>query len=490
MAREKGRGGRAGGGGGGRARTMRARRGGGAAGRLLLAAAAAAAALGAAAAREVPGGAAGAGPRAPPGPDASRSGLLPVPASHAGELFYWLFDSRGSPASDPLLVWLNGGPGCSSEMGALFENGPYRVSADGKLEPNEGSWTHAANVLFVDQPFGTGFSATRDPRDYARGEGAVSRDFLSFLGGFYDTFPEFSGRPLYISGESYGGHYVPAIAYAVLNGGDPRMNLKGLAIGNGLVDPETQYQAYPEFALSNGMISSSLRSKIDLALPECTKLIRDCNDSGARRLKRDADCLAAVAFCTAAVYEPITLAYEAKLGGPMNAYDIRETCQHFPMCYDLAPLQSFLNRKDVKAALGVPPHRPWLACSPAPYAALGVDAMANLAVHVPEMLARGLEVLVYAGEEDFICNWLGNYWWTLALDWAGKPEYVAAPLADWTDGQGGALLGQAKQANGLTFVKVAGAGHMVPFNQPHAALAMISNWLNGEPFSGPGPSSS
>ena len=108
--------------------------------------------------------------------------------------------------------------------------------------------------------------------------------------------------------------------------------------------------------------------------------------------------------------------------------------------------------------------------------------MANLAVHIPEMLSRGLEVLVYAGEEDFICNWLGNYWWTQALEWSGQVQYVAAPLAPWTDGPGGATFGEAKQAAGLTFVKVAGAGHMVPFNQPRAALAMISAWLAGAPL--------
>jgi len=412
-----------------------------------------------------------------------------VPASNAGELFYWLFDSRRSPSSDPLLIWLNGGPGCSSEMGALFENGPYRVGTDGELEANPSSWTNVANVLYVDQPFGTGFSSTRDPRDYARSEAMVARDFVSFLGVFYDKFPEFSGRALFISGESYGGHYVPAIAYAVLQEADPRMNLKGLAIGNGLVDPETQYRAYPDFALQNGMISSGLHDKIHLAMPKCSKLIRECN-SDASRLARDAACLEAVAFCTAAVYEPISLAYEAKIKGPMNAYDIRETCQHFPMCYDLAPLERFLNRKDVKSALGVPAHRPWLICSPVPYASLAVDAVANLAVHIPEMLSRGVEVLVYAGEEDFICNWLGNYWWTQALDWSGKPEYVAAPLAPWTEGPGGATFGEAKQAAGLTFVKVAGAGHMVPFNQPRAALAMISAWLAGAPLAPARPSRS
>jgi cathepsin A (carboxypeptidase C) len=79
--------------------------------------------------------------------------------SRVDDLFYWWFESRNSPKDDPLVIWLTGGPGCASEIALLYENGPYRFEDDGKtLKGNPHSWNSNANLLYVDQPIGTGFS--------------------------------------------------------------------------------------------------------------------------------------------------------------------------------------------------------------------------------------------------------------------------------------------------------------------------------------------
>ena len=76
----------------------------------------------------------------------------------------------------------------------------------------------------------------------------ISEDAYYFLQGFVQKFPQYSQNPLYIIGESYGGHYAPAIAHRIWRGNQhPRngtisLNLSGVAIGNGLTDPEEQYK--------------------------------------------------------------------------------------------------------------------------------------------------------------------------------------------------------------------------------------------------------
>jgi len=58
--------------------------------------------------------------------------------------------------------------------------------------------------------------------------------------------------------------------------------------------------------------------------------------------------------------------------------------------------------------------------------------MKNYQTMLPDLLSNGIRVLVYAGDVDFICNWLGNKKWTLALDWEHKADFNAAEDAAWS----------------------------------------------------------
>ena len=165
-------------------------------------------------------------------------------------LFYWFFEKRGaSVAKDksiPLVIWLTGGPGCSSSLALLTENGPCSVNeaGDGTIV-NPYSWIESAHMLWLDQPAGVGYSYGKwtDHNEKMMGE-----DAYYFLQAFVKSHPEYSENPMYIVGESYGGHYAPAIAHRVFRGnqekkeGTEMLNLKGVAVGNGLTDPKIQYQ--------------------------------------------------------------------------------------------------------------------------------------------------------------------------------------------------------------------------------------------------------
>ena len=110
---------------------------------------------------------------------------------HHGSLFFWHFENRHLADRPRTVLWLNGGPGCSSEDGALMEIGPYRVRDGGKLELQDGSWDEFANVLFVDNPVGTGFSYV-DSDSYLHELGEMSNQMIIFLEQFFALFPQYS----------------------------------------------------------------------------------------------------------------------------------------------------------------------------------------------------------------------------------------------------------------------------------------------------------
>ncbi|CAK0843312.1 unnamed protein product, partial [Prorocentrum cordatum] len=133
----------------------------------------------------------------------------------ATKYFFWLFESKSDPVKDPLIIWLSGGPGCSSQLALFAENGPCKVSKDGKrTTANPYSWHSKANVMWVDQPAGVGFSTSIGTHD----EDGVANNMYTFLQNFYKQFPRYMGNQFYLFGESYAGHYVPAISHRVWRG--------------------------------------------------------------------------------------------------------------------------------------------------------------------------------------------------------------------------------------------------------------------------------
>ena len=114
------------------------------------------------------------------------------------------------------MIWLNGGPGCSSLEGLLQENGPF-LWQYGTYRPvkNPYTWVNLTNVVWIEQPAGTGFSPKKST-PAATNEIEVAAQFLGFWKNFVDTF-NLHNKKIYITGESYAGYYVPYIADAMHN---------------------------------------------------------------------------------------------------------------------------------------------------------------------------------------------------------------------------------------------------------------------------------
>ena len=164
-----------------------------------------------------------------------------------GSTFFWLVESQRAPATDPLLLWTNGGPGCSGLTGFMTEQGPFRPTANGSLELNPYAWNLEASVVFIEQPVGVGFSKAFGNLTY--NDSNAASDNVKFVKGFMKLFPQFAANDFFISSESYGGHYMPTLASALVDdGGVP--NFKGFLVGNPLTF--LTYRNYGEFGTYAG----------------------------------------------------------------------------------------------------------------------------------------------------------------------------------------------------------------------------------------------
>mmetsp|Transcript_20549 Transcript_20549/g.31298 ORF Transcript_20549/g.31298 Transcript_20549/m.31298 type:complete len:186 (-) Transcript_20549:945-1502(-) len=150
-------------------------------------------------------------------PSPSYSGYLDV--SSTKSLHYVLVESQGDPTKDPLVIWFNGGPGCSSLLGFIQEHGPWvfedEASAFGDIHANEYPWNLNANVVYIESPAGVGYSYAAEDVDRTHSDLSQSVDAFIAFEKLMEKFPEFvtQNNKIFISGESYGGIYVPYLTW-------------------------------------------------------------------------------------------------------------------------------------------------------------------------------------------------------------------------------------------------------------------------------------
>ncbi|THH16795.1 hypothetical protein EW146_g3910 [Bondarzewia mesenterica] len=430
----------------------------------------------------------------------SYSGYIDIGAKH---IFYYFFESRNDPDTDDVIFWTNGGPGCSSMLGLFMELGPCRVVNDTSTEFHPQAWNSNANVFFVDQPVGVGFSYA-DHGEYVDTTEEAAKDIAAFVSIFFENFPAFNGRAFHIAGESYGGRYVPLFASQVYDqnaqlvaAGLTPINLTSAIIvpiikpGNGLTDPFKAVTSYYDMSCTPASIhpvldiSTCVRMKE--ALPRCEKWLKEsCIDQFDSM-----NCEAASNFCNTELSAPFEATAALAMGllkKPCATPSLCSQFAHSSHCLETADLFSmhssitkYLSQPDIRTLLGVSPAASnFTSCSDAVGSAFAqtLDPLRPSYHYVAGLLNRGVRVLIYVGAYDWICNWVGNERWTLALDWYGKEAFVSQELREWE--VNGTVAGRTRSANGFTFAIVDGAGHMVPYDKPNEALALINRWLAQE----------
>ncbi|KAH0836523.1 Alpha/Beta hydrolase protein [Lanmaoa asiatica] len=161
-------------------------------------------------------------------------------------LFFWAFESSNgsftATGDEPWGIWLNGGPGSSSLVGLLFENGPIHISNNYTLFENQYAWTTVADYVWVDQPVYVPTALTlRQVYD----EDQMASDFMGFLENLVKVFPNLATRPLHLTGESYAGMYIPYITKAYFEMENPPVNLARIAMGDGSIASGETFELLP-----------------------------------------------------------------------------------------------------------------------------------------------------------------------------------------------------------------------------------------------------
>ncbi|KAK4485543.1 hypothetical protein RD792_008185, partial [Penstemon davidsonii] len=183
---------------------------------------------------------------------------------------------EGNPQDDPLLLWLTGGPGCSGLSPILYEIGPFTIdyaNSNGSLPAlklNEYSWTKVANIIFIDQPAGTGFSCAKTREAYNSNDTTSATHTYDFLRKWLINHPKYLKNPLYIGGDSYSGIILPLVVDHVYGGieleNEPLLNMKGYILGNPFTDTYNDVNGRVQYAHRMGLLSNGLYKAISIFL--------------------------------------------------------------------------------------------------------------------------------------------------------------------------------------------------------------------------------
>jgi carboxypeptidase C (cathepsin A) len=419
------------------------------------------------------------------------SGYLPVGTKN---MHYWYVESQNNPSTDPIAFWTNGGPGCSGILGFLGEMGPFRPNKDLSLKMNDFSWNKVANMVFVEQPCGVGFSYSDNDDDYHHNDASAATDNYFMIQEFLKRFPERNVNDLYYTSESYGGHYMPTLAKEIVTrneaGEYPKINYKGFAVGN----PATNFYSTTPAMLDTywghqlvakpvwDAFNANCRDKIIPNMTKCDYLITDImlsvgrginpyavdypvctEDSGKRAFGRGQR-----TWLLNNLFHDKSPAFKKAIGlEPTEGY---EPCEEDFMV-------AWINQASVKDALHVKSSITWGECS-RDIRYEQSDGHDDMTPYYKFLIDGGykLNILVYSGDDDAVCGTIGTQGWIWDLGYEVKGKMWKT--YDF-EGQTAGYFSEFKDTK-LGFLTIHGAGHEVPTYKPEVALDMFTRYLKGE----------
>nr|CAD7425109.1 unnamed protein product [Timema monikensis] len=427
----------------------------------------------------------------------SYSGYLTVNQEYNSNLFFWFFPAQ-NVSSAPLLLWLQGGPGASSLIALFVENGPYILDTEGELQRRDIHWALNHNIIYLDNPAGTGFSFTDSDLGYARNQTDVAENVYTALVQFFQLFPELQENDFYVTGESYGGKYIPAVAYSVHTHNptaSQKINLQGkslchnsyssamaslvltdssqltalksyqtklcLAIGNGLTDPENQ-MLYGDYFYQLGLIDINAREHFHQMEAQVVQAIREERWTDASNGFHDIVASDDVSYLHNLTGFTYHYNYLFATGDPSDNVRFEDFIN-----LDASRLALHVGDREFHDSSEVSSH-------------LYEDYMKSVKPWL-EVLLENYRVLMYNGQLDIICaypltaNLLRN------LEWSGADDYRTAERSQWLSG--GELAGFVKTAGNLTEILVRNAGHLVPTSQPAWSYDLITRFTSGLSYS-------
>ncbi|RKK83902.1 hypothetical protein BFJ71_g14728 [Fusarium oxysporum] len=415
-------------------------------------------------------------------------------------MFFWYFESRNNPETAPVMIWMSGGPGASGELGLTKGSGPCAVNKDGNSTRRlDHSWVDHANVIYIDQPVGVGFSQISDRDLISVNLHDGGQDLYTFLSIFTNhMFPETADRPWHITGESMGGHYVTGYTTYIIQqereraaqGLDLGLDIQSAIIVDGYIDNSRQSVGYWDFFCTDWrrddretpLMNSTFCEQVAGGLSACEEKGALCRET------YDTDiCVWAYELCEEKVGKYV--AAEIRPGG-WNPYDSRLKCKQPPLCSDFDEDEGleFFNQPWVQEELGF---------SNFSFSLIDFDAnmrwqeARSLFLPTTRELTFLLDdthvrLLFINGNNDIIVSTPGQMRMLDEQPWSRQPQFRKMEYRDWyyTDGElsddGGShshLGGTWKGNNKLSHFTVDEAGHFSPMNQPEAIGAVVRAWI-------------
>lgn len=415
-----------------------------------------------------------------------------IPLMFAGQLeiypetdthyFFWKFsDLNPETVTNRTIFWLNGGPGCSSMDGALLETGPFRINSQQQVISNNGSWHKMGDIIYVDQPAGTGFSYSDT---YITDLDQVAEYFLKFMEKYYELFPEEIGYEIYFAGESYAGQYIPYIADAILQrnkklvDGEHKYDLRGVLIGNGWVSPNEQSLSYLPFFKDHGLIDvhhpkwATLLAKHE----QCQKIVNKIDstfDDGVVHYYEVSSSTCEAILTDLLEYTQDTASEKDQRCVNMYDYTLRDS---YPSCgmnwpYELVNVGPFLRQEKVMHQLNLINLKKWNECN----GRVGRTFQARHsipAVHLLPELAKEIPVMLFNGANDIICNSQGVLSYLQKLQWNGETGFTKKDnQISWI--YDNKEVGYIIWERNISFINIYNSSHMVPYDLPDVSRALI-----------------
>jgi carboxypeptidase C (cathepsin A) len=440
-------------------------------------------------------------------PSPQYSGYLDLPGGRK-HLHYWFIGSEGADAAAaPVTVWLNGGPGCSSLDGLVYEHGPFRFDAADptKLVRFNYTWAKRSNLLYLEAPVGVGFSYSDDPADYNCTDDTTALDNLHAVEQFYALFPEFKANDLFLTGESYAGVYVPTLAEAIVQaieaGTYTGAPLKGIAVGNGCTGTKigvcggarTKYDA-EFFAKSTAMLGPTLQAEImencDWSRPQTISTACQQSVDKMGPLLDRINLYNVYGECISGDSGSGNVRHKAPVSHLKNliSVDAEGARVRGPdACIDSIEASNYINQAALQKAIHVKPiaYR-WKTCGSVPGWQY-TSTRENLPRDTYPLLIQHMRVVIYNGDWDACVPWTDNQAWTRDMGYPAKD-----PWHPWTfdnlDDTGVQVGGYAINyqvpagAHNFTFITVRGGRHEVPETAPKRAFSMFSRLIADETF--------
>lgn len=311
---------------------------------------------------------------------------------------------------------------------------------------------------------------------------AAGEDLRNAVSQFFMLFPHLRANDLYITGESYAGKWVPAAAYTIHTFNqaatkETKINLKGISIGDGAMDPGAQFQGFGDLLWYMGMVDSSERKKFqEYEATIQTKLGNDDNEGAFETFDEMLN----------GDFYPYPTYYANVTGMTTNYFNMQLAPDATPLGGDFV---DWLNTPEVRAKIHVGGRSYAPENQTVEFQLKAAWMQGVVPMLVP--LMENYKVLIYSGQNDVILGPPLTEQFLLTLDWSGKDKYASAPKTVWRRSDKGVgsklpdVCGYVRTVGNFTQAVVRGAGHMVPGDQPERALDLMHHFISGTPFSNP-----